>query len=161
MLAKTCSFWESHLGWVSSAAFLLLAFCPAASSQAPQGDLAQMNIEDLMKVEVTSVSRHEQSLSQTAAAVFVITEEDVLGLTATSLLRQREQGASKHQVVIALTAHAMKSDEGRCLAAGMDGYLAKPIRPQALDEILTRRLAARKIPHDPPLAAEPAPSKAG
>jgi len=83
------------------------------------------------------------------------------GLTATSLLRQREKGSSKHQVVIALTAHAMKSDEERCLAAGMDGYLSKPIRPQELDEILTLRLAAREISHDSPLAAEPVPSKAG
>ena len=37
-----------------------------------------MNIEELMNVEVTSVSRREQSLSQTAAAVFVITEEEIL-----------------------------------------------------------------------------------
>jgi PAS domain S-box-containing protein len=83
------------------------------------------------------------------------------GLTATSLLRQREQDSSKHQVVIALTAHAMKTDEERCLAAGMDGYLSKPIRPQELDEILSRRLVARKISHDSPIVAEPSPSKAG
>jgi CheY-like chemotaxis protein len=83
------------------------------------------------------------------------------GMTATSLLRQREQGSSKHQVVIALTAHALKGDEERCLAAGMDGYLSKPIRPQELDDILSRWLAARKISHDSPLVAEPAPSKAG
>ncbi|MGB2678848.1 MAG: TonB-dependent receptor [Candidatus Acidiferrum sp.] len=78
MLAKIFSFWAMHPGWVSGTAFLLFSLSPPAYPQAPQSDLAQMNIEDLMKIEVTSVSRHEQSLSQTAAAVFVITEEDIL-----------------------------------------------------------------------------------
>jgi PAS domain S-box-containing protein len=83
------------------------------------------------------------------------------GITATSVLRQREQDSSKHQVVIALTAHAMKSDEERCLAAGMDGYLSKPIRPQALDDILSRRRLTRKISRNSSAVPEPSPSKAG
>lgn len=83
------------------------------------------------------------------------------GITATSVLRQREQDSSKHQVVIALTAHAMKSDEERCLAAGMDGYLSKPIRPQALDDILSRRRLTRNISRNSPAVPEPSPSKAG
>jgi CheY-like chemotaxis protein len=43
-----------------------------------------------------------------------------------------------HQIIVALTAHAMKGDHEKCLAGGMDGYLSKPIRPQELDEVLTR-----------------------
>ncbi len=82
------------------------------------------------------------------------------GLTATSILRQREQAAQTHQIVIALTAHAMKGDQERCLAAGMDGYLSKPIQPQALDEILSLRLAARKNSKNLAVVPEPAPSKA-
>jgi len=39
---------------------------------------------------------------------------------------------------VALTAHAMKGDQELCLAAGMDGYLRKPIRPQELDELLEK-----------------------
>jgi two-component system sensor histidine kinase/response regulator len=46
--------------------------------------------------------------------------------------------------VIALTAYAMKGDQERCLAAGMDGYLSKPIRPQDLDAILDPYLARRR-----------------
>ena len=50
--------------------------CPQETGQKP-GDLASASLEDLMKVEVTSVSKQEQSLSRTPAAVFVITEEDI------------------------------------------------------------------------------------
>ena len=60
------------------------------------------------------------------------------GFEATSAIRKKEQGSEFHQPVIALTAHAMKGDRERCLAAGMDGYLSKPIRAQELDEILEK-----------------------
>jgi two-component system sensor histidine kinase/response regulator len=58
------------------------------------------------------------------------------GLEATAAIREKEQLSGEHQTVIALTAHAMKGDQERCLAAGMDGYLSKPIRPQELDAVL-------------------------
>jgi PAS domain S-box-containing protein len=58
------------------------------------------------------------------------------GLEATRLIRDREKGRGTHQPIVALTAHAVKGDEERCREAGMDGYLAKPIRPQELDTIL-------------------------
>jgi PAS domain S-box-containing protein len=61
------------------------------------------------------------------------------GFEATAALRQREQGTGGHVKVIALTAHAMKGDRERCLAAGMDAYVAKPIQARelyrALDEL--------------------------
>jgi CheY-like chemotaxis protein len=66
------------------------------------------------------------------------------GLEATTIIRTREIGSDKHQMVVALTAHAMKGDQERFLAAGMDGYLAKPIRPQELDELLDNYVALRK-----------------
>jgi PAS domain S-box-containing protein len=58
------------------------------------------------------------------------------GIEAVMAIRSKERNTEIHQTVIALTAHTMKGDEERCLAAGMDGYLSKPIRQQELDAIL-------------------------
>ena len=60
------------------------------------------------------------------------------GFEATAAIRRKEKSSGLHQFIVALTAHAMKGDHERCLAAGMDGYLSKPIRPQELDEVLSR-----------------------
>ena len=60
------------------------------------------------------------------------------GMEATAKIRDMEKVTGKHQPVVALTAHAMKADHDLCLAAGMDGYLTKPIRQQELDELLEK-----------------------
>ncbi|MFA9454528.1 MAG: response regulator, partial [Candidatus Aminicenantaceae bacterium] len=54
------------------------------------------------------------------------------GIEATQAIREKEQGGSVHTPIIALTAHAMKGDRERCLEAGMDDYLPKPINPDSL-----------------------------
>ena len=54
------------------------------------------------------------------------------GFEATGLIRQKEQKSGAHIPIIAMTAHAMKGDRERCLAAGMDGYIPKPIRAKDL-----------------------------
>jgi CheY-like chemotaxis protein/signal transduction histidine kinase len=54
------------------------------------------------------------------------------GVETTAMIRQRERSSGRHLHVIALTAHAMPQYRDRCLAAGMDAYLVKPIQPDAL-----------------------------
>jgi CheY-like chemotaxis protein/anti-sigma regulatory factor (Ser/Thr protein kinase) len=54
------------------------------------------------------------------------------GFEATAALRAREAGTGRHIPIVAMTAHAMKGDHQRCLEAGMDGYVTKPIKPSAL-----------------------------
>ena len=58
------------------------------------------------------------------------------GLDATAVIRRDEEQTGQHMPIIAMTAHAMKGDRERCLEAGMDGYVSKPIRPQQLFETL-------------------------
>jgi CheY-like chemotaxis protein len=58
------------------------------------------------------------------------------GFEATSEIRRLEAGIGRHTPVLALTANAMKGDRERCLAAGMDGYVAKPLRPEELFEAI-------------------------
>jgi CheY-like chemotaxis protein len=63
------------------------------------------------------------------------------GYTATAQLRQRER-AGQHIPIIAMTAGALAEDRQRCLDAGMDDYLAKPIDPQQLSAALSRWITA-------------------
>jgi PAS domain S-box-containing protein len=57
---------------------------------------------------------------------------DMDGLEVTSIVREREKQTGKRIPIVAMTAHAMRGDRERALAAGMDGYVTKPIQDQAL-----------------------------
>ncbi|HLJ97569.1 MAG TPA: response regulator [Gemmataceae bacterium] len=65
---------------------------------------------------------------------------DMDGFEATAAIRRKEAATGGHVPIVAMTAHAMKGDRERCLAAGMDGYVAKPIQARelfaALDQLL-------------------------
>jgi PAS domain S-box-containing protein len=58
------------------------------------------------------------------------------GLEATACIRRQESGTDRHVPILAMTAHAMKGDRERCLAAGMDGYVSKPIQSRELYEAI-------------------------
>jgi two-component system sensor histidine kinase/response regulator len=57
---------------------------------------------------------------------------DMDGLEATRAIREKEQNTGKHVPIIALTAHAMRGDKERCLEAGMDAYISKPVNVSEL-----------------------------
>ena len=79
------------------------------------------------------------------------------GLEATEAIRAREGAAGRHVPIVALTAHALRGDRERCLAAGMDEYLSKPIDADRLTIVVERLADADR----PALAAEPGSAAAG
>jgi CheY-like chemotaxis protein len=77
------------------------------------------------------------------------------GLEATALIREREKQTGGHVPIIALTAYAMKGDRERCLEAGMDAYLAKPVRAQELFDTIARLVGGGRGPEPRRPAAPP------
>jgi signal transduction histidine kinase/CheY-like chemotaxis protein/uncharacterized protein YdeI (BOF family) len=60
------------------------------------------------------------------------------GFEATHRIREEEGVTGRHTPIVAMTAHAMSGDQQRCLEAGMDGYLSKPVNPRALEQVLRK-----------------------
>jgi CheY-like chemotaxis protein len=58
------------------------------------------------------------------------------GLEATAIIREKEKETGTHIPIVALTAHALQGDRERCLEAGMDAYLSKPVQPQQLRNLV-------------------------
>jgi CheY-like chemotaxis protein len=104
---------------------------------------------------VTAVENGRDAVEAHARESFDIVLMDVQmpvmdGFEATGAIRAVERGT--RIPIIALTAHAMKGDMERCLAAGMDGYVAKPLRPPDLLATMSRVMgldAATEMPADP------------
>ena len=96
---------------------------------------------------VTVVSDGSEAVQAAADGEFDVILMDVQmpgmdGTEATSVIREREEGTGQHTPIIALTAHAMAGDERRFLEAGMDAYVAKPIRADVLFETIGKVVGA-------------------
>jgi signal transduction histidine kinase/DNA-binding response OmpR family regulator len=92
---------------------------------------------------VTVVADGRGAIEAVAADYFDVVLMDVQmpeldGLQATRAIRASESGGRRRIPIVALTAHAMQSDQDRCADAGMDGYLTKPINTSELDRVLGR-----------------------
>ncbi|HEY4880447.1 MAG TPA: response regulator [Candidatus Acidoferrales bacterium] len=68
------------------------------------------------------------------------------GFEATAAIREKEKTTGSHLPIIAMTANALKGDEERCIVAGMDGYISKPIRTLELFATIERLLANADVP---------------
>jgi signal transduction histidine kinase/CheY-like chemotaxis protein len=99
---------------------------------------------------VTVVDNGEAAVAGAATAMFDVILMDLempmmSGTDATLAIRSHERATGAHVPIIAMTAHAMKGDRERCLAAGMDGYLPKPIGLRALRSALADVFAPAQI----------------
>jgi CheY-like chemotaxis protein len=83
---------------------------------------------------------------------------EVDGFTATRQIRRRETIEGGRVPIVAMTANAMKGDRERCIQAGMDDYLSKPIQVEALYALLMRYLPDSAAPAAPPAPEAPAGS---
>jgi CheY-like chemotaxis protein/HPt (histidine-containing phosphotransfer) domain-containing protein len=80
------------------------------------------------------------------------------GLEAAAAIRAREAVTGAHVPIIAMTAHALKGDRDRCLAAGMDSYVSKPLRPRELFEVLDGLVPAAADAASAPAGSEAQPA---
>ena len=71
-------------------------------------------------------------------AVIDVQMPEMNGFEVTAALREKERSTGLHLPIIAMTAHAMAGDREKCLAVGMDGYVAKPVRLAELSEAIER-----------------------
>ena len=82
------------------------------------------------------------------------------GFEATAAIREREKQTGGHIPIVAMTAHALVGDQKRCLDAGMDGYVSKPIRTSQLLATIERMLGDQLTGEDAELAESLRPSNA-
>lgn len=102
------------------------------------------------RVEIAANGREAVDLTSTHdyEMVFMDCQMPVLdGYAATRAIREQE-GAQRHTPIVAMTAHAMPGDREKCLAAGMDGYIAKPVEREDIERALARFAHTGRTPAD-------------
>jgi CheY-like chemotaxis protein len=130
-----------------ASAFIQASECPLRvllAEDNPVNQTLAMRILERLGHKVQVANNGTEALGWAQAEEFDVILMDVQmpemdGLEATAAIRHAEAGTGKHVPIVAMTAHAMKGDREKCLSAGMDGYLSKPIRidelKQAMSEI--------------------------
>ena len=103
--------------------------------------------------QVVVVDNGQQAVEAVQRQVFDVVLMDIQmpemnGLEATAAIRAAERGSGRRLPIIAMTAHAMTGDRERCLAGGMDGYVAKPIRIADMFATIAALVAGEASPED-------------
>jgi len=96
-------------------------------------------------VVVANNGRHAVEALEAAGVDLVIMDvqmPEMDGFEAAAHIRKVEEATLQHVPILAMTAHAMKGDKEKCMAAGMDGYLSKPIRPDDLHRAIEELVPA-------------------
>jgi signal transduction histidine kinase/FixJ family two-component response regulator len=130
----------------------------------PVNSLVAVRVLERAGFRTCAVADARSALDELAAAHYdaVLMDcqmPDMDGYEATQELRRRESANGAHTPVIAMTAHAMTGDRERCLDAGMDDYITKPVRSQELVGTLRRWIGADCV-DDRPAEGEPAAERA-
>lgn len=120
-----------------------------------------LRLLDKGKHDVTVAYNGIACLEELERATFDVVLMDVQmpelgGFETTARIRQEEQRTGRHIPIVAMTAHAMKGDRERCLEAGMDDYVSKPIQASELFAVLER--VASQLSHEETPAKVPVPS---
>ncbi|HET7441199.1 MAG TPA: response regulator [Terriglobales bacterium] len=109
----------------------------------PVNQTLAMRILERLGHKVQVINNGKEAIGRVQTEEFDLILMDVQmpemdGLEATMAIRSAEAGTGKHVPIVAMTAHAMKGDREKCLSAGMDGYLSKPIRIDELKQAISR-----------------------
>jgi CheY-like chemotaxis protein len=110
-----------------------------------------------MSHEVVLATNGAEAVAKWAGGSFDLVFMDVQmpevdGFEATQRIRELERGKGGHVPIIAMTARAMSGDRERCLEAGMDEYVSKPVSRQAIEQAIERHSGTRTSPRPDVLA---------
>ncbi|HEV7732374.1 MAG TPA: response regulator [Candidatus Binatia bacterium] len=116
----------------------------------PVNQLVAVRLLERMGCRVTVAGDGRAAVDAIAARAFDVVLMDLQmpemdGAAATAEIRRREAGTGRHLPIVAMTAHAMQGDAERCLAMGMDGYVAKPVRTPELAAALRPYARAPRV----------------